>query len=129
MEESRRGVRQGDVVGEVGWRWRTVKCNVCATTIIFLSADNTTLAISKNDRNSNILTKSRLEKYLLFSKQKCFYLQLDLEKQNTDFKIRFPFWFLQELEYAVVSSGLKLEFAKGTRSNLGCKLKRVKTIT
>ena len=34
------------------------------------------------------------------------------QKQKHNFKIRFLFWFLQELEYAVVSSGLKLEFIK-----------------
>ena len=62
------------------------RCDVCATTIIFfLSADNTTLAISKNDRNSNIFDEVTFRKMLKVKHKNVFILQLDLDKNKTQF--------------------------------------------
>ena len=60
----------------------------------FLSANDTTLAISKNDRNSNIFDEVTFRKMLKVKHKNVFILQLDLDKnKNTILKSDFFFGF------------------------------------
>ncbi len=100
------GFRQGEVVRGVGSSLEDSHCNVCATTIIFLSANNTTLVNSRVELIF-ILTKSRLEKYLLFQNKKNVFVYnwiLKNETQILKLDLCFSFYKSWNTQWFLVGS-------------------------